>query len=145
MSPTEAAANTMSDSFARAQQRHDCSEHPDFYADDRAEAFAEAIQEECAKQLAECHEVLAGFIADRIRGDMIDILRRDPIEFARECVEIIATGSEEFLPTLVQEAMAFADKRSSESLSVDEIVRMTLRTYTEPFDSCVQTCTGGAK
>ena len=143
--PTTATAIPMSDSFAKAQARHDCSEHPDFYVDDRAEAFAEAIQEECAKQLAQCHEMLAGFIADRIRGNMIDVLRRDPVEFARECVEIIATESEKFIPTLVQESMAFADRRSSESLRVDEIVRMTLRTYTEPFGSSVQVCTGGAK
>lgn len=120
------------DSFARAQARHDTSEHPDFWLDDRAEAFREAVAEECARQLAECHEMSANFIADKIRGEHISLMAK-PDAFRDACRQIIETGAAEFLPLLVRTALDVADQRTSEGLSVSEIVAKALRSFTEPL------------
>jgi hypothetical protein len=122
----------MPDSFAKAQARNDDSEHPDFWLDDRAEAFREAIAEECARQLAECHEMSASFIADKIRGKHV-LLMRNPVEFKVACLQMMLDGSDEFLPLLIRTALEVADQRTSEGLSVQEIVAKTLRSYTEPL------------
>lgn len=113
----------MSDSFARAQARHDTSEHPDFWLDDRAEAFREAIEEECARQLAADAEMAASFIADKIRGEHIALMT-NPDAFRDACRQMIEAGAVEFLPLLIRTALDVADQRTSEGLSVQEIVAL---------------------
>lgn len=120
------------DSFARAQARHDTSEHPDFWLDDRAEAFREAIAEECARQLAACDDMAANFVADLIRGQHI-VLMDKPGAFRDACREMIEAGAAEFLPLLVRTAIDVADQRTSEGLSVSEIVAKALRSFTDPL------------
>ena len=119
----------MSDSFTKAQARHDTSEHPDFYIDDRAEAFREAIAEECARQLAADAEMAASFIADKIRGEHVLLMRRQ-YGFKDACLQMILDGCAEFLPLLIRAALDVADQRTSEGLSVQEIVAKTLRGLT---------------
>lgn len=121
-----------SDSFAKAQARFDTSEHPDFWLDDRAEAFAEAVAEECARQLAACDDMAANFIADKIRAEHVALMAK-PDAFRDACRQIIETGAAEFLPLLVRTALDVADQRTSEGLSVSEIVAKALRSFTEPL------------
>lgn len=120
------------DSFARAQARHDISEHPDFWLDDRAEAFAEAVAEECARQLSTCAEMAANFIADKIRAEHVALMAK-PKAFADKCGELVMAGAAEFLPLLIRTAIDVADQRTSEGLSVSEIVAKALRSFTEPL------------
>jgi hypothetical protein len=116
----------MSDSFTKAQARHDT------YIDDRAEAFREAIAEECARQLEADAEMAASFIADKIRGEHIALMT-NPDAFRDACRQMIEAGAVEFLPLLIRTALEVADQRTPEGLSVAEIVAKTLRSYTDPL------------
>lgn len=122
--PRHSRGSTMSDSFARAQARRDNSEHPDFYADDKAEYFHEALTEECAKQLSECHEMSIEFLCERLRPDAITLMS-DPAAFVAKCKTLIAEGEKEFLPSLIDSAYHIADR--TEGLSAPDLASEAIK------------------
>jgi len=74
----------------------------------------------------------ANFIADKIRAEHVALMN-EPDAFCYACRQMELDGATEFLPLLIRTALDVADKRTSEGLSVAEIVAKALWSFTEPM------------
>lgn len=106
------------DSFARAQARHDNSEHPDFYRDDAAEERSDAeLRNEARAQIESDHELLAQLLAEKLYAGEIKLLQSDDaIAFAARCNELLISAVEDYISTIVErvnEAISFGKHRDS--------------------------------
>lgn len=109
------------DSFARAQARHDNSEHPDFYVDDAAiERFESDVCDEARAQIESDHELLAQLLAEKLYAGEIKLLQSDDaIAFAARCNELLIAAVEDYIGTIktrVNDAISFGKYRDETSI-----------------------------
>ena len=102
--------------FARAQARHDNSEHPDYFRDDAAEErFDAELRNEARSQIESDHELLASLLAEKLAADAIKLLQADDaIAFAARCNELLIHAVEDFIGTIVKrvnDAISFGKYR----------------------------------
>lgn len=109
------------DSFARAQARHDTSEHPDYFHDDAAaERFELAVIEEARAQITSDSSLLADLLGEQMPPDAIKLLQAgDASAFATRCNEVLAEAVSDLASSIlrrVNESISFGKYRETTSV-----------------------------
>lgn len=118
----------MNDSFRKAQANYDAMEPPEFWADDREEAFNEAIVEEAKRQIAGSVEIHAELLAENIKAADVRLMS-DPVRFVTRCREIIEMASAEFATSIPERVHHFCDQPRWHDSSVADMVTFALNDH----------------
>lgn len=109
--------------------------YSDFYwTDDSRNAFREAVRTEGLRQVMADDESQAELLAEKIFSQHIRLLRTNPSEFAKRCVEMIVEAAEDFAETtIVARVMELCDTPKAEGMSVREMVEHVLSDRFSPW------------
>lgn len=105
-----------------------------YWTDDRRNAFREAVRAEGLRQVMASDESQAELLAEKIFAEHIRLLRTNPAEFAKRCVDMIEEAAEDFAETtIVARVMEFCDTPKAEGMSVREMVEHVLSDQFSPW------------
>lgn len=105
-----------------------------YWTDDSRNAFREAVHAEALRQVMASDESQAELLAEKIFAQHIRLLRNNPAEFARQCVEMIEQAAEDFAETtIVARVMDHCNEPSWEGWSVREMVSHVLSDQFSPW------------
>lgn len=105
-----------------------------YWTDDSRNAFREAVHAEALRQVMASDESQAELLSEKIFAQHIRLLRSNPAEFAKRCVEMIEEAAEDFAETtIVARVMEFCNEPRAEGMSVREMVSHVLSDQFSPW------------
>lgn len=105
-----------------------------YWTDDSRNAFREAVHAEALRQVMASDESQAELLSEKIFAQHIRLLRSNPAEFAKRCVEMIEEAAEDFAETtIVARVLDFCDTPEAAGMSVREMVSHVLSDQFSPW------------
>ena len=104
-----------------------------YWTDDSRNAFREAVKAEGLRQVMASDESQAELLSEKIFAEHIRLLRSNPTEFAKRCVDMIEEAAEDFAETIVARVMDLCDTPKAEGMSVSEMVEHVLSDQFSPW------------